>query len=141
MKANLDPGVEIREKEAHCYHVKVKYVIVNPLDQAHPTTKTEVRAFRKVDYLKIFGGTTKQQIENKMTIGWDTAELVHDPSLIPRDPIVIEGPVRFEPEKTDEEKIEAGVKAELEIREGSKEIKDGIKAAKIIRRAKAKKVT
>lgn len=110
MKANLDPNVEIREKEAHCFHVKVKYVIVNPLDQAHPTTKTEVRAFRKQDYFKIFGGTTKQQIENKKTIGWDTAELVHDPNLIPHDPIVIEGPVRFEPP---DEKIKAAKEKEL----------------------------
>ena len=167
--ANLDPKVEIKEKERHCYHVKMTYRSINPNDPTHPVVKEGVRAFRKQDYIRIFGGNEKQRQHAKEVAGFDTAEVVHDPTLLPRDPEVITGPIRFtEPVKTevltDEEKkrietekaelaakekaieakeeelkIEAARLAELAKKEAEKKVKDDIKTAARVRRSKIKK--
>jgi len=149
--ANLNPKVEIKEKERHCYHVKMTYRSINPNDPTHPVVKEGVRAFRKQDYIRIFGGNEKQRQHAKEVAGFDTAEVVHDPTLLPRDPEVITGPIRFtEPVKTevksevktevltDEQKIEAARLAELAKKEADKKVKDDIKTAKRVRKANLK---
>jgi len=134
----LNPNVEIKEKERHCYHVKMAYRSINPDDPTHPVIKEGVRAFRKQDYIRIFGGNEKQRQHAKEVAGFDTAEVVHDPTLMPREPEVITGPIRFtEPEvKTDADKIEAARLSELEKREADKKAKDDIKTAARVRRTK-----
>ena len=147
--ANLDPKVEIKEKERHCYHVKMTCRSINPNDPTHPVVKEGVRAFRKQDYIRIFGGNEKQRQHAKEVAGFDTAEVVHDPTLLPRDPEVITGPIRFtEPVKTevksevktevltDEQKIEAARLAELAKKDADKKVKDDIKTAAKVHRTK-----
>jgi len=112
--ANLDPKVEIREKERQCFHVRMTYVVINQNDLAHPTNKVEVRSFRQRDYFHLFGGNTEKQIRNRKVIGCDTVELVHDPRLEVKDVIEVKHE-KFV--KTDQEKIDEGVKNELEKRE------------------------
>jgi len=147
--ANLDPKVEIKEKERHCYHVKMAYRSINPDDPTHPIVKEGVRAFRRQDYIRIFGGNEKQRQHAKEVAGFDTAEVVHDPTLLPRDPEVITGPIRFkEPEPkadvavlTDDEKIEKARLAELAKKEAERVTAEKIKTDKRVRRANIKSKT
>ena len=124
--ANLKPEVMIKEKDQHCYHVQMTIVRINPADPTHPEIKTEVRPFRIQDYKLLFGGTTEEQIRKKKVMGIDSAEVVHDPGLEFKSPEPIKGPVRFEPVKTDTEKIDEGREAETKART-ARRVKDSMK--------------
>jgi len=81
MKGNVNPKVEILERDKNFYHVKMVTIMVNPKDPLHPTSKEEVKSFRYKDYQRIFGGSEERRQHFKKVIGFDSAELVHDPSL------------------------------------------------------------
>lgn len=81
IRANLNPEVEINEKDRNCYHLRWTYVKINPADPTHPVTKTEVRALRAVDYHRFFEGDTAKMMKMQKTVGVEQVELVHDPSL------------------------------------------------------------
>lgn len=85
IRANMNPEVEINESDRNCYHLRWTYVKINPADPTHPETKTEVRALRTVDYHKFFEGDTDKMLKMQKTVGVEKVELVHDPTLPPRE--------------------------------------------------------
>jgi hypothetical protein len=116
IRANLNPDVDIKERDKNAYHFRWVMVRINPADPTHPVRKTEVRAIRKCDYRAYFENlSTEQTIRRMKIIGAEEVELVHDPTkpIITSEKVNVFSKVEVKEVKTDEEKIKEGQEAEL----------------------------
>jgi hypothetical protein len=59
-------------------------VKINPTDPKHPVTETKVIPFRSVDFKKWFQCSTEKQIHYLKIMNADSAEIVHDPTIVKR---------------------------------------------------------
>jgi hypothetical protein len=123
---NLRPDAEIKEKDQRFYHVRLTSVRINSKDALHPIIKVSVKPFRPNDYKKYFKCKTEDQIAFLRSMGMDSAELVHDPTLniekTPVDPITLKEPVKVKNEA--DEKIDAENKLIEEARLNELAIKE-----------------
>jgi hypothetical protein len=117
IRANLNPDVEIFEKDKNAYHFSWVSVKINPADPTHPVRKTEIRAIRKSDYRAFFANLSTEQLIRRMKIiGVEEVALVHDPTrpIESNEKIIIQNFSKVEvKEITDEQKIKEGQEAEL----------------------------
>jgi hypothetical protein len=119
IRANLNPDVDIKERDKNAYHFRWVMVRINPADPTHPVRKTEVRAIRKCDYRAFFEGKTTEQLIRRMKIiGAEDVELVHDPTkpIITSEKVNVFSKVEVK-EVTDEQKIKESRESELAYKE------------------------
>lgn len=80
MPGNIRPEHEIQTRNAGCFHVFARKVLVNPMDPKHPIIRTKLLVFRPEDYKKYFQCSDVENIEYLKTMNFEGAELVHDPT-------------------------------------------------------------
>jgi hypothetical protein len=106
IEANIRKGLMIKEIDQNCYHVALTRITVNLNDQSHPGTTEIIQVFNKEEYeynenLRY----AKNPIVWFRAAGYDTAIVVHDPTLLP--------PKEEKKESSDQVKIpEANTKSE-----------------------------
>ena len=89
MKANLNPAVEIDERDRYCYILKAKRILINPTQPTHPDVRTHMLVLTPNDYQRFFKCPIEQQIKYLKNMNVEDAELVHDPTLEGVKPPVI----------------------------------------------------
>lgn len=93
MKANLDRTVEIKEKEAHCYHTRMRRIKINPVDPTHPIVIEWIKSWRYEDFKKYFlDPQPERQIQFLKAMNLDSAVVVHDPTIESPPPTPVPGP-------------------------------------------------
>jgi hypothetical protein len=142
--ANLKPSILIKESNQYFYHLQMTKVRINPADPTHPITTVGVRPMRSKDYNNFFViGTAEAKIRHLKSMGLDSVEVVHDPSLLKKDgkeekTIIPEKKISFRV-ISDEDKIEEARLAELEAKEKEKAIKAKAKNTKVTGRKGGKR--
>jgi predicted type IV restriction endonuclease len=81
MKANMNPEVEIDERDRDFYILKAKRILINPKDPTHPVEKIHMLVLRAKDYQTYFKCPIDKQITYLKNMNVESAELVHDPTL------------------------------------------------------------
>jgi hypothetical protein len=81
MKANLNPGVEIDERDRYYYILKAKRILLNPAQPTHPVIRDHMLVLKPADYIKYFKCPIEEQLRYLKNMNVEDAELVHDPKL------------------------------------------------------------
>jgi hypothetical protein len=100
MKANMNPAVEIDERDRYCYILKAKRILINPAQPTHPDVRTHMLVLRPMDYKKYFQCPIAEQINYLKNMNVEDAELVHDPTLEEKPkPVVKNAEVKLREER------------------------------------------
>jgi hypothetical protein len=81
MFGNINKNVEIKEEDRYFHNVLMEKIIINPKDPLHPIVRKYVKVFRAIDYKKYFQCSQEDQIGFLKAMNYQTAELVHDPTI------------------------------------------------------------